>query len=133
MGRAVNYGADIKLGDDRDLHFTQNGDVQTISGAALIAQDIREELSVARGSLAWDTEAGSDMYSFLNDPTASEAAIIGELERLALKDPRVDASSVRGFRDDDGRFELIFRPLSTVSHESLKFDLSDLLDEGSDE
>ena len=122
----MNYGTDIKLGEDRDLIFVPAGDVEAVSGGALIAQDIAEEASIPRGSVTWDPEAGSNLYSFLNDPTASEEGIIQELERLALKDPRVDASSVRGSRLEDGRFQLVFRPLSAVTQEALKFDLADL-------
>lgn len=126
----MNYGTDIKLGEDRDLLFVQAGDVETVSGGALIAQDISEEASIPRGSVKWDPEAGSNLYNFLNDPTASEEGIIQELERLALKDPRVDASSVRGSRLEDGRFQLVFRPLSAVTQEALKFDLADLFSGG---
>lgn len=126
----MNYGTDIKLGEDRDLLFVPAGDVETVSGGALIAQDISEEASIPRGSVKWDPEAGSNLYNFLNDPTASEEGIIQELERLALKDPRVDASSVRGSRLEDGRFQLVFRPLSAVTQEALKFDLADLFSGG---
>lgn len=128
----MNYGVDIRLGEDRDLVFVPAGDVETVSGGALIAQDIAEEASIPRGSVEWDPEAGSDLYSFLNDPAASEEGIIQELERLALKDPRVDASSVRGSRLEDGRFQLVFRPLSAVTQEALKFDLADLFSGGNE-
>ncbi|WP_020613220.1 hypothetical protein [Sediminispirochaeta bajacaliforniensis] len=128
----MNYGTDIKLGDDRDLVFLPAGDVETISGGALVAQDIAEEASIPRGSVKWDLEAGSELYNFLNDPTASEEGIIQELERLALKDPRVDASSVRGSRLEDGRFQLVFRPLSAVTQEALRFDLADLFGGGNE-
>lgn len=127
----MNYGTDLKL-DDRDVSFLSSGDLETISGGALIAQDIAEEASIPLGSVPWDREAGSTMYQFLNDPNVDEDDVIQELERLALKDTRVDASTVKAVWTADGRFSLKFTPLNTVSEETLLFDLADMLG-GSDE
>ena len=122
----MDYGSDIALNHERDLIFTPAGDVETTTGATLIAQDIAEEASIPRSSVLWDNDAGSDMFDFINDPHASDEAIIAELERLALKDPRVDAATVRAHRLADGRFELRFHAIGVVTPEALLFDLDDL-------
>lgn len=122
----MRYGSDIQLGNNRDLVFLPAGEVATIQGAGLIAQDIAEEASIPRGSVPWDRSAGSSLYSFLNDHEASDEAVIQELERLALKDPRVDASSVKAERRQDGIYHLSFRPLLATTDEALLFDLADM-------
>lgn len=122
----MKYGSDVLLDDNRDLVFLPAGEVATVQGASLIAQDIAEEASIPRGSVFWDRSAGSILYSFLNDHEASDEAVIQELERLALKDPRVDASSVNAERRPDGTYKLNFRPLVATTDEALLFDLTDM-------
>jgi len=125
----VNYGSDFLLDETGDIILIPEGEILTVSGPVLIAQDIKEEASVPYGSLSWDPEAGSHLAEMLNDVESNGYSVSAELERLALKDPRVDASTVKAERISSGKYRLHYVPLSTVSPESLYFDLSDLLGE----
>lgn len=120
----MNYGSDILLNADGDMDITADGGLRSVSGTHLIAQDIREELSIPIGSLPWAPKDGSTIATALNSADAADDDIIHELERLALKDPRVDASSVRAYRIIGGRFRLVFIPLGSVDSEHLDFDIA---------
>ena len=120
------YGTDIKL-VDRDVVFTPNGDIETIEGPALIAQDISEGAAIAIGTLVWDTTAGSTIPLALNDVGVTPAGIVAELERLATDDERVDPATVRAKHDGAASYSLSFTPLSSVTSETLHFDLGEIL------
>jgi len=120
----VDYGTDLKLTDD-DIVFTPDGDVETVSGPACVAQDIARTLKTAPGRLAWDRDAGSSMPLMLNDSGIEAGAAVAELERVAEDDPRVDPLSVRARSVGQGRFRLEFRPLGAVAAETLEYDLKE--------
>jgi len=120
----TDYGTDFRLVED-DVVFTPDGDVETVSGPACVAQDIDRTLKIAPGRLIWDPEAGSSMPLMLNDSGIEANAVIAELERVAGEDPRVDPLSVSARRLGTGRFRLEFRPLNAVSPETLEYDLTE--------
>jgi len=120
----TDYGTDFKLVDD-DIVFTPDGDVEVVSGPACVAQDIDQELKITPGRLPWDEEAGSTMTLMLNDAGIDADAVISELERVAVKDQRVDPLSVGAVRKTDKRFRLEFRPIDAVSPQTLEYDLKE--------
>jgi hypothetical protein len=120
----MEYGRDFLLDAEGDIVFTEDGDVAVASGAALVAQDIVQTLSVVPGALVWDTDAGSALLLALNDSGASNGAIIAELERVALDHPRVDPDSVKAEQVAQGKYRLTFTPLGIVTPETLDFDLT---------
>jgi len=120
----MDYGTDFKLVDD-DIVFTPDGDVEVISGAACVAQDIDQELKITPGRLPWDKEAGSSMMLMLNDSAIDANAVTAELERVAVNDQRVDPLNVNAGRKTQRTFRLEFRPLGAVSSETLEYDLKE--------
>ena len=78
--------------DHRDLAFT--GEVSVITGAAEVAQNIQESVAIPYGSLPWDREAGSHLWSMLND-NANRSETIAEIRRVMVSLPGVVSSSVR--------------------------------------
>ena len=120
----ADYGSDFKLVDD-DIVFTADGDVDVISGPALVAQDIDQTLKITPGRLLWDKETGSSLMMMLNDAGVGADAVIAELERVATDDPRVDPLSVHPEQIDDKKFRLEFRPLGAVKRETLDFDVGE--------
>ena len=123
----MNYGSDFYLDEEGDIVFRADGDIQIEDKERLIVQDLREEASILYGSVPWDKEAGSHFIEMLNDAGFQDDDAIGELERLALKDPRIDASSVLAFKDSGGRFQLRFTPLGNLPEKTLYFDLDKIL------
>jgi hypothetical protein len=88
-------------------------------------QDIAQCLGITPGALLWDKSAGSSLLLFLNDSGASPAAIIAELERVAIADPRVDPATVKAARIGGGKYHLEFTPLSAIKPEVLEYDLEE--------
>ncbi len=120
----MDYGTDMLLVDD-DIVFTPDGDIELVSGPACIAQDVDQELKITPGSLAWDKTAGSSMLLMLGDSQSDAAAVVAELERVAIEDERVEPSSVKATALPDGKtYRLEFTPLAAVSPEILDFDLA---------
>jgi phage baseplate assembly protein W len=119
----TDYGTDLLLKDD-DIVFTADGDVETVSGAAIVAQDIDQTLKISTGSLYWDAQIGSTLPLMLNDSQSNDNSIIAELERAATADPRVKPESVTAYRTAPGKFRLEFTPLSAVKAETLDYDLA---------
>jgi hypothetical protein len=120
----MDYGTDFLLKGD-DIVFTSDGDIELVSGPSCVAQDIAQRLKITPGALAWDKRAGSSMLLFLNDSSASPAAIIAELERVAIEDPRVDPATVKATRISGGKYRLEFTPLSAIKPEVLDYDLKE--------
>jgi len=118
----MDYGTDVLLVDD-DIAFTADGEVDTVSGAALIAQDIDQTLKSSPGVLFWDAAFGSSLPHMLNDSGADEKAIIAELKRVAIADARVNPQSVKAYKLAQGKFRLEFMPLRAVKPEILDYDL----------
>jgi hypothetical protein len=120
----MDYGTDFLLKDD-DIVFTADGDIALVSGSACVAQDIAQHLKITPGALVWDKKAGSSMLLFLNDAGADSSAIIAELERVAIEDPRVDPATVKATRTSGGKYRLEFTPLSAIKSEVLEYDLQE--------
>lgn len=93
-----------------------DGGLTAIEGPAVVAQDMAEALRTPRGSLPWAIKAGSDLVRMLNSAVAHDAVAEAEIRRVALADPRVDASTVTVGRADTrgGRYRLAFRVLSSA-------------------
>jgi hypothetical protein len=119
----VDYGTDFKLVDD-DIVFTPDGEIELVSGPACVAQDIDQTLKTTKGRLFWDREEGSTMMLMLNDSAVDNKAVLAELERVALADQRVDPTSVDACRKDLKRNRLNFRPVGSVTTETLEYDLA---------
>ncbi|MDR1231941.1 MAG: hypothetical protein LBK61_11155 [Spirochaetaceae bacterium] len=123
----MDYGTDFLLVDD-GLVFTSDGDIELVSGAACVAQDIDRTLKTAPGSLYWDRDTGSALLYMLNaasgaDSESEAAAVTAELERVAIADARVNPETVKVYRTAPGRFRLEFAPVGTVKPETLEYDL----------
>lgn len=121
----MDYGKDMKLDENRDVIFTPDGDVELQDGPRLVAQDVREELSIAFASVEWDRAAGSHLLDTLNS-TSADDVVIAEIERVAIKDPRVDASTVKAEKRADGRFSLSFSVVGSLETALLLFDLKEM-------
>jgi len=118
----MDYGTDFKLVND-DIVFTPDGDVELVSGPACVAQDIDQTLKTAIGRLFWDTKEGSTMMDMLNDSASDPDAVIAELERVALKDQRVNPITVNPYRKDLKTYRLGFAPVKSVDTQTLEYDL----------
>lgn len=119
----MDYGTDMLLVND-DISFTADGDVEIVSGPACVAQDIDQELKLVPGALLWDPAAGSSLLLMLNDVESDSAAVTAELERVAIADPRVDPTTVSAEERSDGKYRLVFTPVSAIEPETLDFDLT---------
>jgi hypothetical protein len=119
----VDYGTDFLLVDD-DIVFTPDGDAELVSGPACVAQDIDQTLKTAIGRLFWDKEEGSTMLLMLNDSSVDNNAVLAELERAAIKDKRVNPTSVEVYRKDLKTNRLNFRPVGSVDTRTLEYDLN---------
>jgi hypothetical protein len=119
----VDYGTDFKLVYD-DIVFTPDGDIEIISGPACIAQDIDQTLKTSIGRLFWDTDEGSTMMLMLNDSAIDPGAVLAELERVAIKDQRIDPASVNPCRKDLKTYLLEFMPVKSVTAQTLEYDLN---------
>jgi hypothetical protein len=118
----IDYGTDLLLNED-DIVFTADGDVEVVSGAATVAQDIDQTLKIITGSLYWDSQIGSSMPLMLNDSQSNDNAIIAELERVAIADARVKPETVKAYKITPGKFRLEFMPLSAIKPKTLEYDL----------
>ncbi|MCY4377334.1 MAG: hypothetical protein OXC31_26545 [Spirochaetaceae bacterium] len=99
---------DALLDADRDFAVQDDETGVSVTGARLVAQDVRESLLIPRGSLPWDRGDGSDVLLWLNLEGTPPGAIIAEIERVALADPRIEAASVVAEQLVDGRYRLAF-------------------------
>jgi phage baseplate assembly protein W len=119
----MDYGKDFLLAGD-DIIFTPDGDIALVSGAACVAQDIDQTLKTTPGALYWDRDTGSTLLYMLNDSESEAAAVIAELERVAIADARVNPETVKAYQTAPGRFRLEFTPVSAVKPETLEYDLA---------
>jgi hypothetical protein len=104
--------------------FTADGDIELVSGPAMVAQDIDQTLKATPGSIYWDPEIGSTLLLFLNDPNVDASSVIAELERVAIADARVDPDSVKATQTDTNKFRLVFTPLGAIDPSVLDYDLT---------
>jgi hypothetical protein len=118
----MDYGTDFLLVDG-DIVFTADGDVELVSGVKCIAQDIGQTLEITVGTLAWDKKIGSSLPLMLNDDSINNQAIIAELERVAIDDPRVDPGSVHAEEVPEEGYRLEFTPLGMMEPQTLDYDL----------
>ena len=94
--------------DERDF---PSDATTTITGAHEVAQNIRESVAIPYGSLPWDREAGSHLFSMLND-IENPTETIAEIRRVATSLPGVVPSSVRVWRDARARrYRVSFVPI----------------------
>jgi hypothetical protein len=119
----MDYGTDFLLEDD-DIVFTADGDIALVSGPRMVAQDIAQTLKTTPGALSWDKEMGSSMLLFLNDSAVDAAAVIAELERVAIADARVDPDSVKARETAPNQYRLEFTPIGAIKPETLDYDLN---------
>jgi hypothetical protein len=119
----MDYGTDFKLVND-DIVFTPDGDVELVSGPACVAQDIDQALKTAIGRLFWDKDEGSTMMDMLNDSASDPNAVLTELDRVAIKDQRVNPASVNPYRLDLKKYRLEFAPIKSVDTQKLEYDLN---------
>jgi hypothetical protein len=120
----MDYGTDFILDGNDDVAFTADGDIKLVDGPAMVAQDIAQTLEYTKGSIYWDADCGSTMPLFLNDANADPAAVMAELKRVAIDDPRVDPDSVKVTQISDTKFRLEFTPLSAIEPQTLDYDLT---------
>jgi hypothetical protein len=118
----MDYGTDFLLVDD-DVVFTADGDIALISGPRMIAQDIDQTLKTTPGALFWAKDFGNALLLFLNDNTADAAAVIAELERIAIADVRVDPDAVQAHQIGANKYRLEFTPMTAIKPEVLDYDL----------
>jgi hypothetical protein len=119
----MDYGTDFKLVND-DIVFTPDGDVELVSGPACVAQDIDQTLKTSIGRLFWDKEEGSTMMDMLNDSASDPNAVLTELDRVAIKDQRVNPITVNPYRLDLKKYRLEFAPIKSVDTQKLEYDLN---------
>jgi hypothetical protein len=63
------------------------------------------------------------MLLFLNDSNVDAAAVIAELERVAIADARVDPDSVKAAEIGTNQYRLEFTPIGAIKPETLDYDL----------
>jgi hypothetical protein len=119
----MDYGTDFLL-EDNDIVFTADGDIALVSGPRMVAQDIAQTLNTTPGALFWDKELGSSMLLFLNDSAVDAAAVIAELERVAIADARVDPDSVKARGIGTDKYRLQFTPVGAIKPDTLDYDLN---------
>lgn len=120
----TDHGTDVRLDGhvSGDFVITPTADLTPISGPAVVAQDVAEEVVTPLGSLPWDRSAGSNLPRWLNSPHRGAAEVLAELRRVAAKDPRVDVLTITARQDRDGRYLLSFRALDSAAPVELAFD-----------
>ena len=121
-----DYGSDFLL-NDGDIIFTEDGDAAIVSGPRCIAQDIDSEIKLLYGSLFYDPEAGSSIPLMLNDVVIDDDALVNELERIAIDDPRIDPHSVKAEKTDSRTYRITFTPLGNVDPLTLDFNVGGTL------
>lgn len=102
-------GYDLRLGPDRDLVLGDDGVAETVTGAEMVAQDVRERCYILAGSLPWDRAAGTGVVRALN-ARVDDGYVAAELMRAARQDARVRYDSVFARRRGD-EYELTFETI----------------------
>lgn len=121
----AHLGSDVLLdADGADLRTTAADDLAPISGADVVRQDLAEALRTPLGSLPWDPGAGSTLLQMLSGVTAAPGAVEGELRRVALRDPRIDAATIAIRPPDaiDQPWRMTFTVLGSADTVALSFD-----------
>ena len=127
--------ADFLLTTDKnlwgDISFTPDGDIQAVSGAALVAQDVRnralanpatqalgartatQALAASRGSLFYAPDYGEGLVDTLRGGGSAGAAstadtVVQKLREAAFRDERIDWESVEAGVYGEGKYYLKF-------------------------
>ena len=124
---ADRFGKDIKLDSLGDVVFTPDGDVETVFGGALVAQDIRTEAILSPGSCFWAPDFGQGLIDALKG--LEKVDVEGLLRAAAFNDERVDFESVRTSRLPNKRYSLTFSLIGELESTELYFDLKDRFDD----
>ena len=124
---ANRFGRDMKLDSLGDVVFTPDGDIETVFGGELVAQDIRTEVILSPRSCFWAPGFGQGLRDALKGP--EKVDIEGLFRAAAFNDERVLFDSISTGKMDDGRYKLIFQLLDSVKPIELYFDLKDRFDD----
>ena len=119
-------GADFLLTTDKnlwgDISFTPDGDIEIVSGAALVAQDVRNRAlssparAAGRGSVFYAPDYGEGLVDTLRGGGSAGAAstadtVVQKLREAAFRDERIDWESVEAGVHGEGKYYLKFRVL----------------------
>ena len=115
--------ADFLLTADKsiwgDISFTPGGDIATVSGAALVAQDVRsralsraaspatQALGAGRGSLFYAPDYGEGLVDALRGNSTADT-IVQKLREAAFNNERIDWESVEAGVHGEGKYYLKF-------------------------
>ena len=96
-----------------DISFTPDGDIATVSGAALVAQDVRNRALSSRGSLFYAPDYGEGLVDTLRGNGSAGAAstadtVVQKLREAAFSDERIDWESVEAGVHGKGKYYLKF-------------------------
>ena len=120
--------ADFLLTADKsiwgDISFTANGDIQTVSGAALVAQDVRNRALASRGSLFYAPDYGEGLVDALRGGGSVGAAstadtVVQKLREAAFSDERIDWESVEAGVYGEGKYYLEFGVLGAEAAQTV--------------
>ena len=121
--------ADFLLTADKsiwgDISFTPDGDIATVSGAALVAQDVRNRALLGRGSLFYAPDYGEGLVDALRGLRALRGSgsagaatqalgastadtVVQKLREAAFNDERIDWESVEAGVHGEGKYYLKF-------------------------
>ena len=90
-----------------DISFTPDGDIATVSGAALVAQDVRNRALLGRGSLFYAPDYGEGLVDILRG-NGSADTVVQKLREAAFNDERIDWESVEAGAHGEGKYYLKF-------------------------
>ena len=132
--------ADFLLTADKsiwgDISFTPDGDIATVSGAALVAQDVRsralasparaatQALGASRGSVFYAPDYGEGLAGMLRGSGSAGAAstadtIVQKLREAAFNDERIDWESVEAGVHGEGKYYLKFGVLGAEAAQTV--------------
>lgn len=110
---------DLKLDDSGDIIFLDGPDIATVTGAELVAQDIKRQLEMPLGALSWDNTAGSNIFDSINDNVSSNL-VEQEMVRIARADMRIDQESIKVVIDAEQNPVLQFTVLDDSKVQEVK-------------
>ena len=90
-----------------DISFTPDGDIATVRGAALVAQDVRSRALSSRGSLFYAPDYGEGLIDALRG-NGSADTVVQKLREAAFRDNRIDWESVEAGVHGKGKYYLKF-------------------------
>ena len=96
-----------------DISFTPDGDIATVSGAALVAQDVRSRAlssparAASRGSVFYAPDYGEGLVDALRGGGSADT-VVQKLREAAFGDKRIDWESVEAGVHGEGKYYLKF-------------------------